>query len=94
MNGYTADPGVIEQISQTLRAAADDLDAIGGSVPAAPDAGEVSGMMAAALSKLTHGAGELVVGATAAGDAVANGGAAYAEQEATAKDSLPTEGQG
>lgn len=86
--GFHADPGVIEGISRTLRNAADDLDRVGSSVPSAPDAGEVTGYMAGALAKLTEAAGEMVVGAAAAGDAVADAGRQYVESDSAAREGL------
>lgn len=90
--GYQADPGVIDGIASTLRKAATHLDGLGNSTPATPDAGDASAAVAAILGKLTDSAGQLVIGTNAAGDAVADGSAAYAETEAQAGDAVTASG--
>jgi hypothetical protein len=87
--GFQADSGVIENLSKTLRGGADSLNNLAGSVPAVPDAGDVSGQMAVLIAKQVDAAGEIAVGVGAAGDAVAQGGTAYTETDQAVQRSLP-----
>lgn len=82
------DPAVMERLASTLHGKATTLASVGGSVPGTPDAGEVSADMAVVLSQLVAATAELVTGVTAAGDAVASGGAEYAESEQTNRRSF------
>ncbi|PXY32349.1 hypothetical protein [Prauserella muralis] len=91
-HGFRADPGVLDGIVSTLRNAAAQLDTLGQSKPPAPDAGDASAAVAAILAKLADSAGQLVVGTEAAGDAVADGGKAYAETEASAGEAVTSSG--
>ncbi|MDQ4021818.1 MAG: hypothetical protein M3257_09385 [Actinomycetota bacterium] len=82
------DPAVMEGLASTLRHSATTMASVGGSVPDTPDAGEVSADMAVVLSQLVAATAELVSGVTAAGDALASGGAEYAESEQTNRRSF------
>lgn len=87
-SGFTADPAQMETMASTLRNAGLTLDSVGSSAPSAPDAGEVTADIAAVIGHLANSAGELVVGVAAAGDAVAQGGADYAEAEESGRRSF------
>jgi hypothetical protein len=86
--GHEVEPGVLEGIASTLRKASSDVDGLAGSVPATPDAGDGTAAIASILSKLVDSAGQFVVGAAAAGDAVAQGKANYTEGDAAARDAV------
>lgn len=88
MTGHEADPGVIDGIARTLRDAGTDLDSVGGSLPATPDAGDATPALAAILAQLSDNAGQLVVGLAAAGDTVSDAGARYSEDDAAARDTF------
>jgi hypothetical protein len=72
-----------------LHNGADSLNALAGSVPAVPDAGGVSGVMAALIAKQVDAAGEIAVGVGAAADAAAQAGKAYTETDDAARRALP-----
>ena len=78
---FLVDPGVIDGLASGLRSGSAGLERLGGSVPAVPDAGEVSGQMAGLMSKLVDAAGEFSTGMAAAGDAVAEGAQSYANDD-------------
>jgi uncharacterized protein YukE len=82
------DPAVMERLASTLHGKATTLASVGSSVPGTPDAGEVSADMAVVLSQLVAATAELVTGVTAAGDAVASGGAEYTDSERTNRRSF------
>ncbi|SFQ21592.1 hypothetical protein SAMN05421810_105207 [Amycolatopsis arida] len=90
--GFRAEPGVLDGIASTLRTAAGRLDEVGNSTPPTPDAGDASAAVAVILAKLTDSAGQLVIGTAAAGDAVADGGATYAETDASANEAVRSAG--
>ncbi|MGH3972992.1 MAG: hypothetical protein ACRDS9_06675 [Pseudonocardiaceae bacterium] len=80
-SGFKVDPALMETMAGTLRNAGLALDSAGNGAPTAPDAGDVTADIAALIGHLTNSAGELVVGVTAAGDAIARGGEDYLEAE-------------
>ncbi|MGH3451391.1 MAG: hypothetical protein ACRDQW_11845 [Haloechinothrix sp.] len=88
MSGHEADPGVIDGVARTLRNAGTQLDEIGGSVPATPDAGDAGPAIATILAQLTDNAGQLVLGLAAAGDTVATASSQYADDDAAARDTF------
>ncbi|MGH3907489.1 MAG: hypothetical protein ACRDTE_25425 [Pseudonocardiaceae bacterium] len=61
------------------------LASLGDSVPALPDAGDVSADMAAVVSHLVAVTAELITGVTGAGDLIAAGGVDYADAEDTSR---------
>jgi hypothetical protein len=87
-SGFKADPALMETMAGTLRNAGLALDSAGNGAPTAPDAGDVTADIAALIGHLTNSAGELVVGVTAAGDAIAQGGADYLEAEGSGRQSF------
>lgn len=87
--GFKADQGVIEGLTKTLRSGSDALNDLAGSVPSMPDAGALSGQMAALISKQVDAAGEYAIGVGAAAQAVEEGGRVYQGADDAAKRSLP-----
>ena len=81
MDGYTVDPALLRRLGRSLQGSGESLDSLGAAVPDPPDAGEVSVEMAELVGLLTGAAGELSIRLCAAGDAVAQGGAIYADAE-------------
>ena len=79
--GTKADLAALDAMARTLRASADGLDAVGSTAPGVPDAGEVSGLMGAALAHLTESAGNLVVGLKGASEQVSQAGQGYARTD-------------
>ncbi|MFC0112852.1 hypothetical protein [Kibdelosporangium aridum] len=81
------DAGVLDGIASTLRRASMDVDALGNSVPAAPDGGDGTPAVLGIVARLVDNAGQLVIGAAAAAEAVAKGNALYQgnESETAAK---------
>jgi S-adenosylhomocysteine hydrolase len=85
MSGQTdVDLSALDALSSRLRVAADALDAAGGGAPGMPNAGDVSGIMGAAIAHLTHSAGNLVLGMKAAGAEVAQARSQYAGRDQAA----------
>jgi hypothetical protein len=76
--GTNADLAALDSIAGRLSASADGLDAVGSTSPGVPDAGEVSGLMGAALAHLTESAGNLVVGLKGASEQVSRARQGYA----------------
>ncbi len=87
-SGYRTDPAAMEGLASTLRGGVTSLEELAGSAPAMPDAGPLSGDMAAVLSNFTRGAGEMVAGLFTAGDQVSAGGTDYAEAEDASRASF------
>ena len=77
-DGTNADLAALDSMARTLSASADGLDAVGKNSPGVPDAGEVSGLMGAALAHLTDSAGNLVVGLKGANEQVIQSRQGYA----------------
>ncbi|MEV4283522.1 hypothetical protein [Actinoplanes xinjiangensis] len=86
--GLDVDLDCLDAISGRLARAADALDAAGGSVPGLPDAGDVSGIMGAAIAHLTESAGNLVIGLAGAGEEVSAARRDYAARDQSSADSL------
>jgi hypothetical protein len=91
-DGYEVDPVVLTEVATILRDVGEALDTAGREAPGVPDAGPVSGDMGALMAHLAAAAGELVVGAGAAGDQVAKGGRTYAETEDSARRGFTSTG--
>ena len=86
--GTGADLPGLAAMARRLGEAADALDAAGRSSPGIPRAGEVSGIMGAALAHLTENAGNVVLGMKGAGEEVARARQDYASQDRAAAQSL------
>jgi hypothetical protein len=85
VSGFDVDRNALSWIAKLLSAGSDDLEAIGRSVPDVPDAGPVTGDLAAVLSALLEAGGEVALGLEAASTAVSESSTAYsASDEATA----------
>lgn len=85
--GFDVNTGGLDAIASTLRTASTNLDGTE-APPPAPEAGAVTGAINAMLGVLTSGAASVVESVGAAGDAVADGGAAYTETEANETQSF------
>ncbi|GAA3621584.1 hypothetical protein GCM10022223_43100 [Kineosporia mesophila] len=81
-----ADLSVLDAMRDSLGKAAGELDEVGSSAPAAPDAGAVTSIMGAALAFLTDNTGDLVVGMRGTGEAVAAARQGYAASDGAAAD--------
>ena len=86
--GTNAELPVLESIARRLSQSADALDAVGGSAPGVPDAGEVSGIMGSAIAHLTASAGNLVLGLKGASEEVSQARQQYAVTDQSAVDSF------
>ncbi|WP_436529619.1 hypothetical protein [Actinoplanes sp. HUAS TT8] len=84
----SVDLPTLEQIAGQLSRVADALDAVGKASPGPPDAGEVSGLMAAALAHLTEGAGNLVLGMKVAGEEASEARRKFENQDEAAAQSF------
>jgi hypothetical protein len=82
------DPLALEAIAGRLTRSANTLDATGATVPAMPDAGDVSGIMGSAIALLTESAGNLVVGMLVAGDQAEAARRGYTAQNEAAANSI------
>ena len=78
----------LDAITVRLSQAAEALDAAGGNVPGLPDAGDVSGIMGAAIAHLTESAGNLVSGLAGASEQVAAARRDYVARDQSSADSL------
>jgi hypothetical protein len=78
----------LETISGRLVRSADALDETGGTAPGVPDAGDVTGMMGAAIAHLTESAANLVVGMMAAGEQADAARRTYATRDQASADSF------
>ena len=89
MAGQTrADLPTLASIAARLSQAADALDGVGTASPGTPDAGEVSGMMGAAIAHLAESAGNIVLGMKGAGEEVTAARRDYAAADGSAARSL------
>lgn len=86
--GFTADPGVLEDVARMLRSGSRSIEDLGGSVPGVPNAGDVSGVMGSLLSKFADTTGEVSTGVAAAADEVERSAQTYAESDRAAQDNL------
>ncbi|MDI6104918.1 hypothetical protein QLQ12_40665 [Actinoplanes sp. NEAU-A12] len=78
----------LETISGRLTWSANALDDIGRTVPAMPDAGDVSGIIGAAMGHLTESAANLALGMMGAGEQADAARRTYAARNQAAADSL------
>ena len=83
-----ADFGVLDGIASTLRHASSAVDGLGNSVPGTPDAGDGTPAIVGILARLVDNAGQLVIGAAAAGDDVAKAKGAYQKNESDAANDV------
>jgi hypothetical protein len=89
MAGATdADLPSMDSMADRLSQSADALDAAGKTSPGLPDAGEVSGIMGAAIAHLTGNAGNVVLGLKGASEEVAQARRQYATTDQSAAGSL------
>ncbi|GGL18905.1 hypothetical protein [Mangrovihabitans endophyticus] len=89
MAGETeVDLSTLDAIAVRLSDAADALDEVGKSSPGMPAAGDVSGIMGAAVAHLTGSAGNIVLGMKGAGEEVASARRDYAGGDQSAANSL------
>lgn len=88
VSGHEVDHGVLDGIASTLRNASSSLDSVGNSMPGTPDAGDATAAITGIMARIVDNAGQLVIGAAAAGDAVATANAAYQKNDAAAKEDL------
>ncbi|CAM4292425.1 hypothetical protein KIPE111705_46560 [Kibdelosporangium persicum] len=70
-DGYKLDPATLEQVTGALRKAGTSLEDMDGG-PGRPDAGELSDVIGAMMTKLVDDTLELAAGLNAAGDQVNN----------------------
>lgn len=87
-DGTQADLPTLDEIARRLTASADGLDSVGKSAPGVPDAGDVSGIMGAAIAHLTDNAGELVIGLKGASEEVTQARQSYAKSDQSSADSF------
>jgi hypothetical protein len=87
-SGFEADPGVLDGITRTLTHASADLDSIGNSMPGTPDGGDGTPALAGIMAHIIDNAGQLVIGAAAAGDAVTSTKANYQNRDADVADAF------
>jgi hypothetical protein len=78
--GYQMNPATLENVAGALRKAGTTLGNLDGG-PGVPDAGDVTGTMAAVLAKLLDDTVELATGINAAGDQVEHSRSTYVEHE-------------
>lgn len=83
-----ADPQVLGMVADGLRRTGQSLDEAGADRPAAPAAGEDTGLMATVLAHLFDGAGNLVTGMLEAADRIDLARTRYTVQDQSGADSL------
>ena len=86
--GTTADLPTLDSMAGRLSQSAQSLDAVGKSSPGVPNAGDVSGIMGAALAHLTGSAGNLVLGLVGASEEVTQSRQQYAGTDQSAANSF------
>jgi hypothetical protein len=82
------DLAALETMAGRLVQSANALDETGGTAPGVPDAGDVTGIVGAAIAHLTESAGNLVVGMMAAGEQADAARRAYAARDQASADSF------
>jgi hypothetical protein len=87
-DGTQADLPTLDAIARRLTTSAEGLDSVGKSAPGVPDAGEVSGIMGAAIAHLSDNAGELVVGLKGASEEVTQARQGYAKTDQSSANSF------
>lgn len=78
----------LEAIAGRLAQSARALDETGRTAPGLPNAGDVSGIMGAAIAHLTDSAGNLVLGMMGAGEQADTARRSYAARNQAAADSI------
>jgi hypothetical protein len=86
--GIEADLPTLDSMASRLIESADALDEVGRTSPGVPKAGDVSGIMGAAIAYLTGGAGNIVLGMKGASVEVAGARKAYAAEDQSVANSL------
>jgi len=86
--GTNADLPALDLMASRLNQAADTLDEVGKTAPGIPKAGDVSGIMGAAIAHLTGSAGNIVLGMKGASEEVTNARKDYAAKDQSAANSL------
>ena len=86
--GTQADLPSMDSMARRLSESAQALDAVGKSSPGLPNAGDVSGIMGAAIAHLTGSAGNLVLGLTGASEEVSQARQQYTSADQSAATSL------
>jgi hypothetical protein len=86
--GPEVDYGVLDGIASALRNASSAVDATGNSVPGTPDAGDGTPAITGIMARLVDNAGQLVIGAAAAADAIVETNVAYQENDAAAANDV------
>lgn len=87
--GLDTDPDVLRGVSGVLHTAGIALGDAGAQPPPEPDAGEMTGGMAAAMSIFAEHAGLLAMGMAWAGDQVTAAVSDYAGTDGMVADSFP-----
>lgn len=78
----------LEAISERLTRAANTLDETGRTAPAMPEAGDVSGIIGAAMGHLIESAGNLALGMMGAGEQADAARRTYAAHNQAAAESI------
>ncbi|EID52759.1 hypothetical protein [Saccharomonospora xinjiangensis] len=86
------DYGLLETIASALRSVSSDIDSLADSLPSSPDAGNGTAAIVVILSKFAENAGNLVVGAAAAAEAVMSAKVAYQENDLMSADLITRTG--
>lgn len=91
MRGYSVEPGALSGLARRLNTGSTDLEN-SALPPAAPDAGVLTGSVAAVLGLLTQAVATVVEGVGAAGRAVTASDQTYSGHEGASADRFrPTE---
>lgn len=88
MSDLYVDLDTLDGVARTFNRAHRELDAIGNSVPAVPDAGDGTAAVASMMSHLVENTSSLVLGLAGAGDDVAEVASEYRHRDANAVDEL------
>jgi len=86
--GTNADLSAMASMARLLSEAADALDGVGSKSPGVPQAGDVSGIMGAAIAHLADNAGNVVLGMKGASEEVAQARQDYAGKDQAAANSF------
>ncbi|GAB2669172.1 hypothetical protein GCM10027271_31260 [Saccharopolyspora gloriosae] len=80
MSGSEVDPAILDGLASKLRNASADMEGAA-TAPPEPQAGVVTGAIMGALAQLTEALGNVVTGAGAAGDSVAESRVVYVDTD-------------
>lgn len=83
-----ADLPTLDSIASRLNQAADALDEVGNASPGIPEAGDVSGVMGAAIARLSENAGNVVLGMKGASEEVTRVRRDYVARDQSAENSF------